>query len=104
MRNISRQAALALAALLAAGGPIATSGPAAAQDYPTRPVTFIVAFAAGGGVDPTMRRLSDDLQKALGQPITIEPRPGANGAIGSTAAARATPDGYTLPATASSTF
>ncbi len=63
-----------------------------------------MAFAAGGGVDSIMRRLSDDLQKALGQPIIIEPRPGANGAIGSTAAARATPDGYTLLATASSTF
>jgi tripartite-type tricarboxylate transporter receptor subunit TctC len=98
MRTISRRAAFALAGLLA------TTGLASAQDYPTRPVTFIVPFAAGGGVDSIMRRLTDDLHKALGQPIIVEPRPGANGAIGSTAAARATPDGYTLLATASSTF
>jgi tripartite-type tricarboxylate transporter receptor subunit TctC len=96
--SMSRRMALAFAGLLA------TTGLGAAQDYPARPVTFIVPFAAGGGVDSIMRRLSDELQKALGQPIIIEPRPGANGAIGSTAAARATPDGYTLLATASSTY
>ncbi len=96
--TVSRRSALAFAGLLA------TTGFGSAQEYPTRPVTFIVPFAAGGGVDSIMRRLSDELQKALGQPIIIEPRPGANGAIGSTAAARAAPDGYTLLATASSTF
>jgi tripartite-type tricarboxylate transporter receptor subunit TctC len=95
---ISRRAALGLAGLLA------STAFGSAQDYPTRPVTFIVPYAAGGGVDSIMRRLTEELQKALGQPIIIEPRPGANGAIGSAAAARATPDGYTLLATASSTF
>jgi tripartite-type tricarboxylate transporter receptor subunit TctC len=98
MRMSRRMAALVFAGLLA------TTGVGSAQDYPTRPVTFIVPYAAGGGVDSIMRRLTDELQKALGQPIIIEPRPGANGAIGSTAAARATPDGYTLLATATSTF
>ena len=77
---------------------------ASAQDYPSRPVVVIVPFAAGGGVDSIMRVLAEDLRKALGQPIVVDPRPGANGAIGSAAAARATPDGYTLLATASSTF
>lgn len=96
--SISRCMAVALAGVLAA------AGIASAQDYPTRPVTFIVPFAAGGGVDSIMRRMSDELQKSLGQPIVVDPRPGANGAIGSAAAARAAPDGYTLLATASSTF
>jgi len=96
--STARRLALALAWLLAA------TGIASAQDYPTRPVTFIVPFAAGGGVDAIMRRMTDELQKTLGQPVIIEPRPGANGAIGSAAAARAAPDGYTLLATASSTF
>lgn len=77
---------------------------ALAQQYPTRPVTFVIPFAAGGGVDSIMRRMTDDLQKALGQPIVVDPRPGANGAIGSTVVARAAADGYTLLATASSTF
>lgn len=90
-------------ALLSAGI-LAAAGVASAQDYPTRPVTFIVPFAAGGGVDSIMRRMSDDLHKALGQPVIVEPRPGANGAIGSAVVARAAPDGYTLLATASSTF
>jgi len=96
--SLSRCTAVVLAGLLA------TADIAAAQDYPTRPVTFIVPFAAGGGVDAIMRRLSDELRKSLGQPIVIDPRPGANGAIGSAAAARAAPDGYTLLATASSTY
>lgn len=96
--SIARFAATALTGLLA------VAGLAGAQDYPTRPITFIVPFAAGGGVDSIMRRMSDDLHKALGQPIVIDARPGANGAIGSAAVARATPDGYTLLATASSTF
>lgn len=95
---ISRRTTLAFAGFLA------TAGLAIAQDYPARPITFIVPFAAGGGTDAIMRRMQDELQKQLTQPVIIEPRPGANGAIGSTAAARATPDGYTLLATASSTF
>jgi tripartite-type tricarboxylate transporter receptor subunit TctC len=96
--TISRRNALTFAALFAA------PRLAMAQEYPARPVTFIVPFGAGGGVDSIMRRMTDELQKALGQSIIVEPRPGANGAIGSVAAARATPDGYTLLATASSTF
>lgn len=96
--SIARRMALLFAGLLA------TIGAASAQDYPTRPVTFVVPFAAGGGVDAIMRRLSDDLHKGLGQPIIVDPRPGANGAIGSALVARAAPDGYTLLATASSTF
>lgn len=75
-----------------------------AQDYPTRPVTFIMPFAAGGGTDVIARIMVDDLSKAIGQPIVLDARPGANGAIGSALAAKAVPDGYTLMLTASSTF
>jgi tripartite-type tricarboxylate transporter receptor subunit TctC len=80
------------------------SSSAVAQDYPARPITVVVPFAAGGGVDSIMRVLAEELRKGLGQPIVVDPRPGANGAIGSAAAARAAPDGYTILATASSTF
>jgi tripartite-type tricarboxylate transporter receptor subunit TctC len=88
--TVSRRSALAFAGLLA------TTGLGSAQDYPTRPVTFIVPFAAGGGVDSIMRRLSDELQKALGQPIIIENKSGASGVIAAREVIRAKPDGYTL--------
>ena len=77
---------------------------AQAQTYPQKPVTIIVPFGAGGGTDVIARTLQEDIRKELGQPIIIETRPGANGAIGSAVAARAVPDGHTLMLTASSTF
>src|SRR5262245_36378869 len=80
------------------------SAAAQSQTYPQKPVTFIVPFAAGGGTDVVARTLQEDIRQELGQPIVIDNRPGANGAIGSAAAARAVPDGYTLMLTASSTF
>jgi tripartite-type tricarboxylate transporter receptor subunit TctC len=69
---------------------------AAAQDYPARPVTLIVPFPAGGGVDAVARIVADKLSHALGQPIVIDNRGGAGGVIGTRLAARAAPDGYTL--------
>jgi len=77
---------------------------AQSQTYPQKPITFIVPFGAGGGTDVVARTLQEDIRKELGQPIVIDNRPGANGAIGSAFAARAVPDGYTLMLTASSTF
>lgn len=78
--------------------------PAQSQTYPEKPVTFIVPFGAGGGTDVIGRMLQETISTDLGQPIVIDDRPGANGAIGSRYAARAKPDGYTLLLTASSTF
>jgi tripartite-type tricarboxylate transporter receptor subunit TctC len=75
-----------------------------AQPYPVKPVTFIIPFGAGGGTDVIARTLQEDIRKEFGQPLIIDNRAGANGAIGSAAAARAVPDGYTLLLTASSTF
>ncbi|WP_161993615.1 Bug family tripartite tricarboxylate transporter substrate binding protein [Muricoccus nepalensis] len=70
---------------------------AAAQEaYPTRPITMLVGFAPGGGTDIVSRMLAPRLQEELGQPITVENRPGASGTLASAAAARARPDGYTL--------
>ena len=68
----------------------------AAQEYPARPVTLIVPFPAGGGVDAVARIVADKLSRALGQPIVIDNRGGAGGVIGTRLAARAAPDGYTL--------
>jgi tripartite-type tricarboxylate transporter receptor subunit TctC len=70
--------------------------PAAAQDYPVRPITLIVPYPPGGGADAMGRIIAQKLSPALGQQVTIENRPGAGAVIGTRAAAKATPDGYTL--------
>jgi tripartite-type tricarboxylate transporter receptor subunit TctC len=69
---------------------------AVAQDYPTKPITLIVPFPAGGGVDVIGRIVADKLAAALGQAVIVDNRGGAAGVIGTRVAARATPDGYTL--------
>jgi tripartite-type tricarboxylate transporter receptor subunit TctC len=69
---------------------------AAAQDYPSRPVKIIVPFGAGGPTDVFTRVISDELHRSLGQPFVMENRPGAGTIIGSDAAAKSPPDGYTL--------
>jgi tripartite-type tricarboxylate transporter receptor subunit TctC len=85
----------ALAAVVALGF---AAGPAAAQtdDYPRRPITLIVPFAAGGPTDVISRIISDHMSRTLGQSIVIENMLGAGGTTASTRAARATPDGYTI--------
>jgi len=69
---------------------------AAAQSYPSKPVTIIVPFAAGGPTDALARAVSERLRQSLGQPVIIENVTGAAGSIGVTRAARAAPDGYTI--------
>ena len=70
--------------------------PAAAQDYPTRPITVIVPFAAGGPTDVIARIVGDHMSKTLGQTLVIENVVGAGGTTGITRAKRATHDGYTI--------
>ena len=82
--------ALAIAAVI--GG---VSG-ASAQVYPSRPITMVVAFAAGGSGDTIMRIVADHMRSTLGQTIVIENVGGAAGSIGVARVARAAPDGYTL--------
>ncbi len=69
---------------------------AQAQGYPSRPITIIVPFGAGGPADIYARFLGQRLQEPLGQPIVVEDRPGGGSVIGSNAVARSAPDGYTL--------
>jgi tripartite-type tricarboxylate transporter receptor subunit TctC len=69
---------------------------AAADKYPVRPITLIVPFPAGGGVDAVARIVADKLAAGLGQPFVIDNRGGAAGVIGMRMGARAVPDGYTL--------
>jgi len=75
---------------------------ALAQDYPTRPIHMIVPYPPGGGTDIVARVITEPLGQALGQPIVIDNRGGAAGNVGTEAAARATPDGYTMLFTLSS--
>jgi tripartite-type tricarboxylate transporter receptor subunit TctC len=75
---------------------IALSPPLHAQSYPSKPVTIVVPFAAGGDADQSARNLSIVAQRVLQQPIVVFNKPGASGAIGSQAVRDAAPDGYTL--------
>ena len=88
-------AAVAFAGLLAVLFVVLASGPARAA-WPDRPITIIVHFAPGGANDLLGRLIASELAPVLGQGVVVENRPGANGNIGLTAAARAAPDGYTL--------
>ena len=75
---------------------VAAGVPAMAQPYPTRPIKLIVPFSPGGPVDVTARIVITHLPRILGQPVIIENRAGAAGALGAKAVASADPDGYTL--------
>jgi tripartite-type tricarboxylate transporter receptor subunit TctC len=72
------------------------AGPAAAQEFPTKPVTLIIPVGAGGSHDLTARAMAGVIPQYLGQPMIVELRPGGGGAIGSNQVANASPDGYTL--------
>jgi tripartite-type tricarboxylate transporter receptor subunit TctC len=82
--------------VLAVAGLLATPGTAAAQTYPSRPITMTVPFAAGGPTDTLARIVAERMRSALGHPIVIENVTGAGGTIGVGSAARSAPDGYSL--------
>jgi tripartite-type tricarboxylate transporter receptor subunit TctC len=81
---------------LACAGALSCVGQASAQSYPSRPISLIVPFPAGGPADTLARILSERMRTMLGQPLIIENLGGAGGSIAITRVARATPDGYTL--------
>ena len=87
LRRIARLCAVAC---------VAVSSPALAQTYPTKPVTLVVPFPAGGPTDASARIIGKGLSGLLGQSVVIENRPGAGGTVGSIYVAKAAPDGYTL--------
>lgn len=74
----------------------AAHGPAAAQDYPSRPIRLIVPFAPGGGSDFMGRLIGQKLSEQLGQQVVVDNRPGAASLVGTQIASRGAPDGYTL--------
>ena len=88
-----RSLLLSLAAFALA---LAAPGPAAAQNYPDKPVRLIVTVAAGGPMDTMARAVAQQMQTRLGQPVVVENRPGAGTTIGAKAVVNAEPDGLTL--------
>ncbi|MGE5523052.1 MAG: Bug family tripartite tricarboxylate transporter substrate binding protein [Rhodospirillaceae bacterium] len=92
----------AVIALLHAWCVWCAAAPASSQPYPVKPIRFIVTFPPGGTVDITARILQPRLYESFGQPIVIDNRGGAGGAVGTEVAAKSTPDGYTFLVTLSS--
>src|SRR5262245_62403243 len=91
MKRLPMLAALAASALLLLMGTIAS-----AQDYPSRQVTLIAPWPAGGAIDAAARAVAQPLTERLGKSVVVENRPGAGSVIGTAAGAKAAPDGYTL--------
>jgi tripartite-type tricarboxylate transporter receptor subunit TctC len=93
---IGRRAALPLLTLAAWGAPARSRSAAAQELTPGRAITLMVPTSAGGTTDFAARLLAEPLGQRLGRPVVVDNRPGANGAIGAQAVARARPDGHTL--------
>jgi tripartite-type tricarboxylate transporter receptor subunit TctC len=96
--TMTRRELLALG--IGAGVAVAAS-PAAAQQFPTRPVEFLVGYAPGGASDAVARTLGKALEEEFGQPVTVVNKPGASGAVAAALVSRAKPDGYTIHVTSS---
>ncbi|MCE2879912.1 MAG: tripartite tricarboxylate transporter substrate binding protein, partial [Comamonadaceae bacterium] len=90
---LMKQALKYVAAMIAAA---AFGAPVLAQDYPSKPVTIVVGYAAGGGVDFVARLLAEKLADRLKQPVVVENRPSVGAVVASTFVSKAKPDGYTL--------
>jgi len=85
-----------LTSALVLGVALCFAAPVSSQGYPAKPIRFIVPFPPGGTLDITARILQPRLSESLGQPIIIENRSGAGGAVGTDAVAKSAPDGYTF--------
>ena len=97
MPQQSRRSFVARTAGVVAGlALVAAALPASAQNYPTRPITLVCPWGAGGGTDATARIIASLLEKELGQPVTVVNRTGGSGVVGHSAIASAAPDGYTI--------
>jgi tripartite-type tricarboxylate transporter receptor subunit TctC len=92
MTTVQRVSSLVALAMLS----FAAAAPCTAQEYPSHPIKMIVPFGAGGPTDIFTRLLAEELRKALKEPFVMENRPGAGTIIGTEAAAKSPPDGYTL--------
>lgn len=95
-RSIPGRLFTALLGLCAAAAAILPTAAQAQDTYPSRTITLVVPFPAGSGSDMSARLLAKDMSETMGQTVVVDNRPGANGALGSQAVARARPDGYTL--------
>ena len=93
LNGINRRHVLAAACL---AGAAVLPGLAQAQAFPTRPITLVVPFAAGGSTDIVARIVGQKMSEILGQTVVIENRAGAGGSVGGTAVAKSAPDGYTI--------
>jgi len=93
---MSRRTCIALCNLAAAATLAALSSAAVAQGYPSRPVSIVVPFVAGGATDVIARAIAERMRLSLGQPVIVENVSGAGGTVGVGRVARAAPDGYTL--------
>lgn len=92
-----------LGIVLSALSALGASAGATAQEYPTKPIRFIVPFAPGAGTDMIARTIAQRLNEAWGHPVVVDHRPGGTGAVGSMVVAQAAPDGYTMMMVTSST-
>jgi tripartite-type tricarboxylate transporter receptor subunit TctC len=97
--TIDRRSLLAAAVITAAG-----SMPAIAQDYPSKPITIVVGYAAGGGTDAAIRAMAGPFSEIIGERVLVQNVAGAGGGVAAVRVSGAEPDGYTLLATTSSTF
>jgi tripartite-type tricarboxylate transporter receptor subunit TctC len=88
---ITRRSMIAAGAVLLAAPAVKAQG-----TWPDKPLRFVIGGAAGGVSDIILRMMENRLRERLGQPMIIDPRPGAGGMVGAEVAARAAPDGYTL--------
>jgi len=100
---MTRRTIVAFLATAACAWPLAAQR-AAAQDYPSRPITLVVPFPPGGGTDAMARTAAERMSKTLGQQVVVDNRGGAGGTVATRAVAKAAPDGYTILLAYTGTF